>query len=198
MAAEQRKLLGKVPKKFVECTKMLTMILEQLMGAEALNGTSAPVQKMTITDPKVCRSYLVGTCFFDLFTNTKADKGPCPKIHSEALKAEYDAASEEQKEKWGFEFDCMRDIGKRIDECNRLIDEYEKRLEKTPEEIRQVARLVRLWKVEIGLATFANTVHSSKRSTSSKRTSPSVTSSSEPSSKPTMSARLSSKLGETA
>ena len=45
MAAEQRKLL------------------EQLMGAEALMGAGASQQeKLSITDPKVCRSYLVGQC----------------------------------------------------------------------------------------------------------------------------------------
>ncbi|KAJ9298572.1 hypothetical protein DTO271G3_3539 [Paecilomyces variotii] len=127
MAAEQRKLL------------------EQLMGADQLMGTGAGSRnsQLSITDPKVCRSYLVGTCPHDQFTNTKQDLGPCPKVHSEGLKAEYEAASPSEKAKWGFEFDYMRDMQKYIEECDRRIDTAQKRLEKTPDEIRQTNHLLK-------------------------------------------------------
>ncbi|KAL6714413.1 splicing factor [Lecanora helva] len=119
MAAEQRKLL------------------EQLMGA----GASSRHAQLSLTDPKVCRSYLVGTCPHDLFTNTKQDIGPCPKVHSEPLKGEYEAAAD--KSKYGFEYDYMRDMQKYIDECNRRIDAAQRRLEKTPDEIRQTNNLLK-------------------------------------------------------
>ena len=106
------------------------------MGA----GASSRHAQLSLTDPKVCRSFLVGTCPHDLFTNTKQDLGPCPKVHSEPLKAEYDASTE--KSKLGFEFDYMRDMQKYIDECNRRIDAAQRRLEKTPDEIRQTNDLV--------------------------------------------------------
>lgn len=120
MAAEQRKLL------------------EQLMGASA----TSPASKVSFSDPKLCRSYIAGTCPHILFTNTKQDLGPCPKIHSEALKAEYDAMSEREKSKLGFEYDYIRHLYKYIDECNRVIDSAQRRLKKTPEEIRQTNVLV--------------------------------------------------------
>lgn len=66
----------------------------------------------------------------------------CPKTHSEGLKAEYEAADAEQKKKWGFEYDYMRDIQRYIDDCNRKIDTAQRRLEKTPDEIRQTDDLV--------------------------------------------------------
>ncbi|MCJ1354175.1 MAG: splicing factor [Icmadophila ericetorum] len=119
MAAEQRKLL------------------EQLMGA----GASSRHAQLSITDPKVCRSFLAGTCPHDLFTNTKQDLGPCPKVHSEPLKAEYDASPD--KSKYGFEYDYMRDMQKHIDDCNRRIDQSQRRLEKTPDEIRQTNNLLK-------------------------------------------------------
>ncbi|GLI76374.1 splicing factor [Penicillium ochrochloron] len=127
MAAEQRKLL------------------EQLMGADQLIGTGAQGRnsQLSITDAKVCRSYLVGTCPHDLFTNTKQDLGPCPKVHSEGLKTEYDTASSADKAKWGFEFDYMRDMQKYIDDCDRRIDTAQRRLEKTPDEIRQTNNLLK-------------------------------------------------------
>jgi len=108
------------------------------MGA----GASSRHAQLSITDPKVCRSYLVGTCPHDLFTNTKQDLGPCPKVHSEPLKSEYEAAAD--KSKYGFEYDYMRDMQKYIDECNRRIDAAQRRLEKTPDEIRQTNDLVSL------------------------------------------------------
>ncbi|KAB8263888.1 hypothetical protein BDV32DRAFT_105019 [Aspergillus pseudonomiae] len=127
MAAEQRKLL------------------EQLMGADQLMGTGAPSRnaQLSITDAKVCRSYLVGTCPHDLFTNTKQDLGPCPKVHSEGLKTEYETASAAEKAKWGFDFDYMRDMQKYIDDCDRRIDSAQRRLEKTPDEIRQTNNLLK-------------------------------------------------------
>ncbi|AEO55676.1 hypothetical protein MYCTH_2299743 [Thermothelomyces thermophilus ATCC 42464] len=121
MAAEQRKLL------------------EQLMGG----GMASRSAQLPLTDPKVCRSYLVGTCPHDLFTNTKADLGPCPRVHSEALKAEYENLSEAEKKKYGFEYDYMRDLQNRIEACNRNIDTLQRRLEKTPDEVRQTNALLK-------------------------------------------------------
>ncbi|KAK1759909.1 hypothetical protein QBC47DRAFT_373307 [Echria macrotheca] len=121
MAAEQRKLL------------------EQLMGG----GMSSRSAQLSLTDPKVCRSYLVGHCPHDLFTNTKQDLGPCSRVHSEALKAEYEALPEHERKKYGFEYDYMRDLQKYIDECNRRIEAAQRRLEKTPDEIRQTNILLK-------------------------------------------------------
>ncbi|KAH8896615.1 LUC7-domain-containing protein [Thozetella sp. PMI_491] len=121
MAAEQRKLL------------------EQLMGG----GVASRSSQLSLTDPKVCRSYLAGTCPHDLFTNTKQDLGPCPKVHSESLKAEFEALPEGERRKYGFEYDYMRDLQKYIDECNRRIDAAQRRLEKTPDEIRQTNVLLK-------------------------------------------------------
>ena len=112
------------------------------MGEQLMSGTDPRAPQLTITDPKVCRSYLVGSCPHDLFTNTKQDFGPCPKAHNEALKTEYQEASAEQKRQWGFDFDYARDMQKYIDECNRRIESAQRRLEKTPDEIRQTNTLV--------------------------------------------------------
>ena len=113
------------------------------MGDQLMNAPgSVRAPQLSITDPKVCRSYLAGTCPHDLFTNTKQDLGICPRTHNEALKAEWEAADEQQRRKWGFEFDYLRDMQKYIDECNRRIDGAQRRLEKTPDEIKQTNTLV--------------------------------------------------------
>jgi hypothetical protein len=131
---------------------------EQLMSS---HGNRAP--QISITDPKVCKSYLVGTCPHDLFTNTKQDFGPCPQVHSEPLKTEYEAADAEQKKRWGFEFDYLRHMQKYVDECNRRIDTAQRRLEKTPEEIRQSNALVRRVSTHLlhYILTFSNSLSKS-------------------------------------
>lgn len=109
------------------------------MGA----GQSSRNAQLSLSDPKVCRSYLVGTCPHDLFTNTKQDLGLCPKVHSEPLKTEYESKDAAEKSRLGFEYDYMRDIGRYIDDCNRRIDGAQRRLEKTPDEIRQTNELLK-------------------------------------------------------
>ena len=102
MAAEQRKLL------------------EQLMGDQLMSLPGATKQAaLTLTDAKVCRSYLCGSCPHDLFTNTKQDLGACPKAHQPNLKEEYQALSDEKKKELGFEFDYKNDINKYVAECDR-------------------------------------------------------------------------------
>lgn len=113
MAAEQRKLL------------------EQLMGSNVM--TSAGTHATEFTDAKVCRSFLVGDCPHDMFVATKMDLGLCPKIHSEQLKLDYQQASATKE--YGYEYDYQRDLAKYVDDCNRRIDQAQRRLEKTPEEI---------------------------------------------------------------
>ena len=112
---------------------------DSLMGPNAVSRTA----HLTLTSSEVCRSYLVGTCPHDLFTNTKQDFGPCPKAHPENLKIEYDGLSAPEKSKYAFEYDYMRDMQKYIDDCNRRIDSAQRRLEKTPDEIRQTNALLK-------------------------------------------------------
>lgn len=119
-------------------------------------GGSSRSAQLSITDAKVCRSYIVGTCPHDLFTNTKQDLGPCPKVHSEGLKTEYEASSAHEKAKLGFDYDYLRDMQKYIDECNRRIDSAQRRLEKTPDEIRQTNNLVYNPKISLRLYLFVS------------------------------------------
>jgi hypothetical protein len=133
---------------FSQILNLILTTVDQLMGPQFSRQ-----EKLSITDPKVCRSFIVGTCPHDLFTNTKQDLGPCTKSHNEALKAEYEVMAAPEKAKLGFEYDYLRDMQKYIDECNRRIDTAQRRLEKTPDEIRQTNALVCH---ELGTKVLAN------------------------------------------
>ncbi|EWC46395.1 U1 snRNP-associated protein usp106 [Drechslerella stenobrocha 248] len=118
------------------------MASEQRRLLEQLMGTSRTPSSTKYSDATVCRSYLVGTCPHDLFTNTKQDLGSCPKLHSEPLKTAYEADKAAGKDP-GYEWDYARDLQKYVEECNRRIDAAQRRLEKTPEEIMKTNQLLK-------------------------------------------------------
>ena len=106
---------------------------------------SSKTANLTLQSPGICHSYIAGTCPHDLFTNTKQDLGPCPKPHPEHLKLEYESLppAEKASPKYNFEHDYMRDIQKYIRDCDARIDAAQRRLEKTPDEIRQTNALLK-------------------------------------------------------
>lgn len=109
------------------------------MGSNIM--TSSGAKPAQFTDPKVCRSFLVGDCPHDMFVATKMDLGLCPKIHSDQLKLDYQQAS--LTKEYGYEYDYQRDLAKYVDDCNRRIDQAQRRLEKTPDEIAKSNTLMK-------------------------------------------------------
>ncbi|KAK9473560.1 uncharacterized protein V1510DRAFT_414364 [Dipodascopsis tothii] len=113
------------------------------MGAEALVGPGAKRQEMSLRDQRVCKSFLVGICPHDLFTNTKQDLGTCPKVHSDSLRAEYKREKERGRDFAEFEYEYLKDLEKYIFDCNRRIEAAQRRLDKTPDEVEKSKELMR-------------------------------------------------------
>lgn len=135
MAAEQRKLL------------------EQLMGADALDPRAPRRHEINLHDPKICKSFLVGTCPHDLFVGTKQDLGRCPKQHLEKHKMEYQSQKNRGNEFVEFDLDYERDLEKYITDCNRRIDVANRRLERTPEDIGKINEITRAMEdLDMGIA----------------------------------------------
>ncbi|KAJ3028355.1 splicing factor, partial [Rhizophlyctis rosea] len=135
-AAEQRKLL------------------EQLMGKEALGGTPDTIH---FTDPNVCKNFLCGLCPHDLFTNTKMDLRPCPRVHSEKLVQEYKAAKESGEHK-GFEDEWCRSLQDFVGDCDRTIQKAQRRLDKTPEDPKAIQLLRELGDLTNEIATLTTSI----------------------------------------
>jgi len=127
MAAEQRKLL------------------EQLMGADALDARATKFHEhINLRDPKICKSFLVGICPYNLFTGTKQDLGRCPKQHLEKHKMEYLHLKNRKGQEFPeFDLEYERDLEKYINECNRRIETANRRLEKTPEDEEKLDALTK-------------------------------------------------------
>ncbi|WP_395241778.1 hypothetical protein, partial [Salmonella sp. s51933] len=84
------------------------------------------------TDESICKSYLMGLCPHALFNNTKMDIGDCIKIHSAALKADFEAAAKQRN--FGYEVDQMEHLKAFIKDCDRKIVVAKKRLAETQDD----------------------------------------------------------------
>ncbi|KAL5253917.1 hypothetical protein ACHWQZ_G013620 [Mnemiopsis leidyi] len=105
--------------------EQMRKMLDQLMGSgRDGNPESAGVH---FTDQTVCRAFMTGLCPHTLFTNTKMDLGECPKVHSEALRADFDEAN--KKKNYGFEKEALALLDDFLRTCDRKVEAAKKRLE---------------------------------------------------------------------
>lgn len=120
MAAEQRKAL------------------QQLMGTDSLDPRDTRRQRIDLNDPKLCKSFMIDECLYELFAHTKQDVGSCPKVHSEHAKMEYRAQINRGNVFPQIDMEYERDIERYVQDCNRRIEAANQRLEKTPEDIARI------------------------------------------------------------
>ena len=82
----------------------LRKALNELMGTDRnMSLAEKWKHKEHFDDPDVCKYYLMGFCPHDLFPNTKADLGPCPKRHDEAFKRMYEKCPDRDKFRMKYE-----------------------------------------------------------------------------------------------
>jgi len=109
-------------------TSQIASMLDELMGR---NRNLAPDdennRETKWSDSEVCRYYLVLFCPHDLFTNTKADMGPCGKIHDDDLKTKFMNDNESYKK------------GQYLDEflrfCQKSLSDLQSRIKKAKERL---------------------------------------------------------------
>ncbi|SCU89311.1 LAMI_0D13102g1_1 [Lachancea mirantina] len=130
-------------------------ILEQLMGRESMSrGFDGNRRELRLQDPRICKSYLVGECQYDLFKGTKQSLGKCPKIHLAKHKLQYERELRQGREFPDFEREHFAMLSKFVNDCNGQIAVALKNLEHTPEErekIKKVTSELELVDSQIGL-----------------------------------------------
>ncbi|KAK6733371.1 hypothetical protein RB195_017236 [Necator americanus] len=93
----------------------MAAMLDELMGPKR-NVELGKDTKVTFDDPDICKYYIVGFCPHDMFVNTKADLGACPRVHDDNLRLEYPKS--DKFEKLGFEREFLKFLS-RLDEDNQ-------------------------------------------------------------------------------
>ncbi|XP_065178402.1 putative RNA-binding protein Luc7-like 1 isoform X2 [Sycon ciliatum] len=105
-------------------------MLDELMGSNR-NGDICE-EEIHFTDSRICKAFLFGACPNELFTNTKMDVGPCRKMHSVALREEFE--KNPRKHDYGFEEEARQQLQEVINECDRKIVLAKKRLDETTDD----------------------------------------------------------------
>ncbi|TRY72491.1 hypothetical protein TCAL_10386 [Tigriopus californicus] len=106
-------------------TAQLASMLDELMGR---NRNDADAKELLWSDGDVCKYYLVDFCPHELFTNTKADLGPCAKIHDDELKSKFQAEKESS-------FKKAQHIEEFIRFCQRMLVDLQNRIKKAKERL---------------------------------------------------------------
>lgn len=117
-------------------------LLDELMGKNRNAGPGIKINSVRFDDEEVCKYALCGFCPHDLFVNTRADLGPCDKIHDEELTATYEKSS--RYGKLGYEEDFERFIRSLLMDVEKKIKRGVERLKltqndpnhKTPSQLR--------------------------------------------------------------
>ncbi|SCU89941.1 LADA_0F00716g1_1 [Lachancea dasiensis] len=117
-------------------------VIEQLMGRGSLSSHRGPYRgEMKLDDPRICKSYLVGYCVYDLFKGTKQSLGKCPKIHLAKHKLQYEREMSTGRGFVEFEREYYAILSKFVNDCNGQIGIALKNLEHKPEEQEKIQRV---------------------------------------------------------
>ncbi|XP_077300520.1 luc7-like protein 3 isoform X2 [Arctopsyche grandis] len=103
-------------------------LLDELMGRNRNTNPNEKTQKLNWEDPQYCKYYMVKFCPHDLFVNTRADLGSCPRIHDDEVKQLYMKAEISYKKTY-YQDEFLRFCQNMIGDVERKIQKGKQRLE---------------------------------------------------------------------
>ncbi|CAH2234981.1 luc7-like protein 3 [Pararge aegeria] len=103
-------------------------LLDELMGRHRNTNPNEKIRKPNWEDPEYCKYYMVKFCPHDLFVNTRADLGACPKVHDDEVKDLFERAESSYKKAQYVE-EFLRFCRHMINDVERKIQKGKQRLE---------------------------------------------------------------------
>ncbi|CAK1596369.1 unnamed protein product [Parnassius mnemosyne] len=103
-------------------------LLDELMGRHRNTNPNEKIKKPNWEDPEYCKYFMVKFCPHDLFVNTRADLGVCPKVHDDEVKELFEKAESSYKKAQYVE-EFLRFCRHMISEVERKIQKGKQRLE---------------------------------------------------------------------
>ncbi|KAJ7982516.1 LUC7-related protein [Quillaja saponaria] len=107
-------------------------LLDELMGS-ARNLTEEEkkgYKEVSWDDKEVCGFYMVRFCPHDLFVNTRSDLGPCPRIHDQKLKENFEKSPRHDVFMAKFEAELAQF-------CEKLVMDLDRRVRRGQERLAQ-------------------------------------------------------------
>ncbi|XP_063534281.1 luc7-like protein 3 [Cydia strobilella] len=103
-------------------------LLDELMGRHRNTNPNEKIKKPNWEDQEYCKYYVVKFCPHDLFVNTRADLGVCPKVHDDEVKDLFEKAEPSYKKSQYVE-EFLRFCRHMINDVERKIQKGKQRLE---------------------------------------------------------------------
>ncbi|KAG0680634.1 splicing factor [Pichia californica] len=96
-----------------------------------INKNDELIDISMLESSKICKSFIVGKCPYDMLDNTKENMGKCYKLHIEKYKLIYENAKEKNipMPRENYELDYMNDLEKFVTECDKRVLIAEERLD---------------------------------------------------------------------
>lgn len=125
-------------------------MLDGLMGADRdMTENDKEKNRRTFDDPMVDKAYLIGCSPWELLSETSSEKmlpaNGWDLIKDAYLRKEWNKLTQEEKDKYGFEYDIMKLLEDLVVQCDRKIAQNRRRVEEEeqlpPEFALQVANL---------------------------------------------------------
>ncbi|XP_072762892.1 luc7-like protein 3 [Anoplolepis gracilipes] len=107
-------------------------LLDELMGRNRNVLPNEKPKELNWEDPEFCKLYLVKFCPHDLFVNTRADLGACPKVHDDEARELFEKAPYSyRKQQYEDEF---------IRYCQSMLNEVERKIIKGKQRLALIGR----------------------------------------------------------
>lgn len=80
------------------------------------------------SDDEICKYHLCGVPVYEMFRNTKSDLGNYDKVYDDDCQAEFQALSQSERERYGYEYDTFRFLEHLCDKLDRTIQRHKQRV----------------------------------------------------------------------
>lgn len=89
------------------------------------------VDVSVLDSQRICKSFIVGKCVYDMLDNTKENVGRCPRLHVEKYKLIYETAKEKgiHMPRENYELDYMKDLQYFVEDCDKRVNTAKERLD---------------------------------------------------------------------
>ncbi|XP_050683576.1 luc7-like protein 3 [Leptidea sinapis] len=97
-------------------------LLDELMGRHRNINPNEKIKKPNWEDSEYCKYYMVKFCPHDLFVNTRADLGVCPKVHDDEVKSLFEKADYSSRK--------IQYVEEFLRFCRHMINDVERKIQK--------------------------------------------------------------------
>ena len=77
----------------------------------------------------MCKYHICGFCPHEEFDKTRTDFGPCPLVHDDRSKGQWEALSDEERAKHPYERDLKKWLDKMVDDLGKKVKRNQERLD---------------------------------------------------------------------